>query len=72
MAAEGLRQPQEAQDVEVGLLQRRIAGGCNLDRDINGLVREAGFTIDDGSSFYITGPKVLCYMYTGVARPVQP
>jgi len=53
-------------------VQRRIAGGCNLDRDINALVRDAGFTIDEGSTFTIAGPKVLCFMYTGVARPDQP
>jgi ubiquinone/menaquinone biosynthesis C-methylase UbiE len=52
-------------------VQRRIAGGCNLDRDISAVVQEAGFTIDDCSTFYIAGPKALCFMYSGVARPVQ-
>jgi ubiquinone/menaquinone biosynthesis C-methylase UbiE len=53
-------------------VQRRIAGGCNLDRDINALVESAGFTIERGSTFYIAGPKVLCFMYSGVARAAQP
>lgn len=51
-------------------VQQRIAGGCHLDRDIDALVRDAGFDVDS-STFYIAGPKVLCFMYSGTARPVQ-
>ena len=50
-------------------LQGRIAGGCHLDRDINQIIQEAGFEIDNGQTFYISGPKPLSYMYVGEARP---
>jgi ubiquinone/menaquinone biosynthesis C-methylase UbiE len=50
-------------------LQGRIAGGCHLDRDITSIIEAAGFEIENGETFYITGPKPLSYMYTGAARP---
>ena len=50
-------------------LQGRIAGGCHLDRDITQIIEGAGFEIENGRTFYISGPKPLCYMYAGAARP---
>jgi SAM-dependent methyltransferase len=51
-------------------LQKRLAGGCHLDRPIEDLVDQAGFTIDSLSNFYTPGPKAGSYMYEGVAtRP---
>jgi ubiquinone/menaquinone biosynthesis C-methylase UbiE len=50
-------------------LQGRIAGGCHLDRDITRIIEEAGFEIENGHTFYISGPKPLSYMYAGEARP---
>jgi ubiquinone/menaquinone biosynthesis C-methylase UbiE len=44
----------------------RIAGGCMLDRDIPGLLQQAGFRIDVQSR-YIQGPKVFSYHYWGQA-----
>jgi ubiquinone/menaquinone biosynthesis C-methylase UbiE len=48
-------------------LQRRIAGGCHLDRDIAALVRDAGFTTEKLRTFTIQGPKAMSFMYSGVA-----
>ena len=50
-------------------LQRRIAGGCLLDREIDRLVRDAGFEIDRLDRFvHPGGPRVMSEMYRGVAR----
>lgn len=52
-------------------LQRRMAGGCNLDRDIRTLVEGAGFDPVSLDTYYEKGaPKVLGYMYEGTARAV--
>jgi len=50
-------------------VQQRIAGGCNLNREIDGLLREAGFVLERQATFTITGPATLSYMYAGVAGP---
>lgn len=50
--------------------QQRVAGGCNLNRPIDRLVREAGFEISVMKNDWIKGPKVLkawSYLYEGVA-----
>lgn len=48
---------------------RCIAGGCNINRDIFALVREAGFTIAEQESGYLLkAPKILGYSYKGVAE----
>jgi len=44
----------------------KIAGGCMLDRDIPGLLEEAGFRVD-GQSRYIPGPRILSFHYWGQA-----
>lgn len=49
-------------------LWRRIAGGCNMDRDIPTLLREGGFMIEDDNRMYIPGLRVLSYNYWGAAR----
>jgi SAM-dependent methyltransferase len=48
-------------------IQRKIAGGCHLDRDIGALVAGAGFELDRLENFSIAGPKTMSFMYTGVA-----
>lgn len=52
-----------APDADVAAKQRRwqprwerFAGGCHLDRDIPGLVAEAGFTLEGLEAFYAPGP----------------
>jgi SAM-dependent methyltransferase len=46
----------------------RLAGGCNINRPIESLVREAGFAISELERSYLEGPRVLTYTYRGVAR----
>jgi ubiquinone/menaquinone biosynthesis C-methylase UbiE len=51
-------------------LQKAIAGGCNLNRDIPALVRDAGFTIESLETGYapeVRGPRTHTYLYAGVA-----
>ena len=49
-------------------LQRRMAGGCHLDRPIARLLAEAGFTMRDLDVFYEKGaPKVIGAYSLGVA-----
>lgn len=52
-------------------IQKTVAGGCHLTRDIPALVRAAGFEIADLDSFYEKGaPKVMGALSLGVAAPV--
>lgn len=46
----------------------RVAGGCNMNRDIPGLISKSGFEIETDERMYIPGVKVLCYNYWGRAR----
>lgn len=50
-------------------LQRRLAGGCHLNRPIAELVEDAGFDLLRLDNCYMKGPRVFGYMYEGVARP---
>jgi len=49
-------------------VQRRIAGGCHLSRDIPDLITEAGFDVEHLAEFDIAGLAVMSHMYSGVAR----
>ncbi len=49
-------------------LQKLVAGGCQLVWPIAQLVEDAGFHTDSLDNFYMTGPRVLTYMYRGIAR----
>ena len=48
-------------------LWRTIAGGCNLNRKIDALVRGAGFDITELRTFYLSGPWPITYTYEGIA-----
>ena len=48
-------------------LQRRIAGGCHLNRPIDRLILDAGFDIEELENFFVKGPKPFGFMYEGVA-----
>jgi SAM-dependent methyltransferase len=48
-------------------LQRRWAGGCNLNRPIDQLVEGAGFEMVTLRTYYASGLRVLSYIYEGVA-----
>jgi ubiquinone/menaquinone biosynthesis C-methylase UbiE len=47
----------------------RVAGGCNLNRDIPALLKAADFNILELETMYLPGPKILTYNYWGVAVP---
>jgi len=46
----------------------RIAGGCNMNRDIPALIAQAGFEITDDERMYIPGARILSYNYWGRAK----
>jgi ubiquinone/menaquinone biosynthesis C-methylase UbiE len=48
-------------------IQRRVAGGCHLDRPIRDLIEAAGFEFSTIANYYVSGPKALGYTYEGVA-----
>lgn len=47
----------------------RIAGGCNMNRDIPAMIRDAGFEIVKDERMYIPGLRILSYNYWGSAVP---
>jgi len=48
-------------------VQRRVAGGCHLNRPIDELLRRNGFEIEHLETFYALGPKPFGYLYLGWA-----
>lgn len=50
-------------------LWRRVAGGCNLDRKVDELVRGAGFRLASLEAGYAKGPRPMSYVYLHRARP---
>ena len=48
-------------------LWRRLAGGCNLNRGIDALIRDAGFAITWIETGYSDGPPLFTYRFRGVA-----
>lgn len=66
-----------ARDASVRAWQRRItpawakmAGGCHLDRDIPGLLQQAGFRFVDLQTGYLPGPRPFVYNFWGSAIAV--
>ena len=53
-------------------VQRRVAGGCHLNRPIDGLITQAGFTVKRMENYYMKGPKPMGYMFEGLATKSQP
>ncbi len=52
-------------------IQKAVAGGCHLTREIPALVQAAGFEIHDLDTFYQQGvPKIMGALSLGVAGPV--
>lgn len=47
---------------------KRVAGGCNMQRDIPLLLDESGFSIEDDNRMYIPGLRILSYNFWGAAR----
>jgi ubiquinone/menaquinone biosynthesis C-methylase UbiE len=48
-------------------LQRRLAGGCHLNRPIADLIAGSGLRIERLDNFYVDGPKSLGYTFEGSA-----
>jgi SAM-dependent methyltransferase len=51
-------------------LQKAVAGGCHLSRDIASLIRSAGFEVDRLEEHYLPGPRLgrpWTYVYSGGA-----
>jgi len=49
-------------------LWKKLAGGCNLNRQIPALIESAGFKIDQLDQCYVKGPKIATYQYFGTAH----
>jgi ubiquinone/menaquinone biosynthesis C-methylase UbiE len=48
---------------------KRLAGGCQLNRKMDGLIRDGGFRIESLVTGYIRGPRPMTYLYEGCAQP---
>jgi len=48
-------------------LWSRVAGGCNVNRKIDELIRSAGFNIAQLQTTYLPGPRPMTYTYEGSA-----
>jgi hypothetical protein len=48
-------------------MQNHICGGCNVNRDIRGLIAQAGFAFDEIDQHYMKGPKFAGFMTRGIA-----
>ena len=48
-------------------IQRRVFGGCHLNRPIDRLLENAGLTVAPLETFYAKGPKPFGYLFEGVA-----
>jgi len=51
----------------VNPIWRRLGGGCNLNRDIPGLLQRGGFNISQMETMYLPGWKPATYNFWGVA-----
>jgi ubiquinone/menaquinone biosynthesis C-methylase UbiE len=47
-----------------------LAGGCHLNRKVDGLVRASGFELTKLRTEYAAGPRPVTYMYLGCAQAV--
>jgi ubiquinone/menaquinone biosynthesis C-methylase UbiE len=47
----------------------RCSGGCHLSRKIDDLLTDAGFRVEGLRTGYIPGPRIMTFLYQGVARP---
>ena len=48
-------------------IQRRVFGGCHLNRPIDRMLAGAGLAITQLDTYYLPGPKPFGYMYEGAA-----
>jgi ubiquinone/menaquinone biosynthesis C-methylase UbiE len=53
--------------------QRRVFGGCHIDRPIGRLVTDTGLELTRLDTYYLKGPRAFGYMFDGVAiKPAGP
>ena len=52
-------------------LWKLVAGGCHLNRDIKGLLAEAGFELQEIHEHYAATPKFVGWVTRGVGRKEQ-
>lgn len=48
---------------------KRFAGGCHLNRKVDGLIAAAGFRITELQAGYLPGPRFTTFIYQGCALP---
>jgi ubiquinone/menaquinone biosynthesis C-methylase UbiE len=48
-------------------VQRRLAGGCHLNRPIDRLVADSGLDVTRMENYYVRGPKAFGYTFEGTA-----
>jgi ubiquinone/menaquinone biosynthesis C-methylase UbiE len=48
---------------------KRIAGGCHLNRPIQSLIEQGGFSIARLEIGYMQGPKPMAFLYLGSGKP---
>jgi len=48
-------------------IQRRLAGGCHLNRPIQALIEASGLELAKIANYHLQDPKAFGYMYEGVA-----
>jgi ubiquinone/menaquinone biosynthesis C-methylase UbiE len=51
-------------------IQKRVFGGCHLNRPIDRLLENAGLRVAPLEKFYAKGPKAFGYLFEGVATKV--
>ncbi len=56
-----------AKRVAVTPIQRRLFGGCHLNRPIDQLISNAGLALDGVDRYYARGPKPFGYLFEGTA-----
>jgi hypothetical protein len=49
-------------------LWRRLAGNCHLDRQMDEIIRMAGFALAELTTGYARGPRPMAFLYEGRAR----
>lgn len=56
---------------KINSIWRKLAGGCNLNRKIPELFPPAGLLITEINADYNSWPKILTYLYRGVAKRAE-
>ena len=49
-------------------LWKPMTGGCHLNRDIPTLIEASGFIVGEMSTGYLSGPRLMTYVYSGWAH----